>query len=179
MTLVADNPITPIRYGAESTIPYLDPYVIQFKPAHGWTRAWTILDDHRGFKRLPQFRDWTKQDHVREMQYARDVAERIRTAYYAAYQLAETTYGDHGPLISGVGRDHFPEVVKTTLRMLIQRANYEEQRAFAHWRAAGRTRARWINERDARGAACTCGWSADDDTDHESWCPARDARRRG
>jgi hypothetical protein len=150
MSIVSANPDKPIRRGIESTIPYQDPYAIQFKPAHGWTRAWTILDDHRGFKRLAQFRTWGKARHVTEAIHARDVAEYITRAYQLAMDHALHTYGHDGALIAGIGRDHFPEATKTTLRTLIQRANYEESRAFAHWRAAGRTRARWIAERDAR-----------------------------
>lgn len=147
MGLVSANPDQPIRYGAESTIPYEDPYSIRFKPAKGWNGSWTILDDHRGFKRLAQFREWSKARHLQESIHAKHCSEVIRTAYDACWIDALDTYGNHGSLVSGIGRDHFPEATKTTLRTLIQRAEFEDARAFAHWRAAGRTRARWINER--------------------------------
>lgn len=150
MSIVKANPNQPISYGdTDGVIPYMDPYSIRFKPAHGWARAWTILDDHRGFKRLAQFHTWTKDRHLQESQHARECATAIREAYDTCWINALDTYGNHGSLISGIGRDHFPEATKITLRTLITRVNFEEARAFAHWRAAGRTRARWINEHDA------------------------------
>ncbi len=36
--------------------------------------------------------------------------------YDAMLRDALAAYGDHGPLVSGAGRDHFPESVKDVLR---------------------------------------------------------------
>ena len=36
---------------------------------------------------------------------------------------ALATYGDHGPAISGCGRDHFPEHVKNQLRLLARQVS--------------------------------------------------------
>jgi len=63
---------------------------------------------------------------------------------------AATEYGDHGPLISGVVRDHFPLHVKTALRLLARRAGDRLERSRERWRAAGRKRATWFRAKDAR-----------------------------
>ena len=48
------------------------------------------------------------------------------------------TYGDYGPLVSGVVRSHFPEEVRDALRWLAHRATRERDRARTHWKAAGK-----------------------------------------
>lgn len=47
-------------------------------------------------------------------------------------------YGDHGPLISGVVRDHFPELLKNRLRDLARERTRCLDRAVVCWRASGR-----------------------------------------
>ena len=44
---------------------------------------------------------------------------------------ALTKYGDHGPLISGIIRDHFPDITKKTLRKLRDFKNYAVDMGFA------------------------------------------------
>lgn len=122
---------------------YTHPYDLRFKPCRGWTRAITLLDDHRLFRSLPQFATWTKADHVREAEYALRASVRVYEVYYATVRDAEQTYGNHGPLISGIVRDHFPEELKDTLRELCRRGNRERNRSYTHWRAAGRTVGTW------------------------------------
>lgn len=122
---------------------YVHPYDIYFKPAYGWTRNIRLLDEPRLFKRFEQFRSWTRADHVREAEYAARTADRLLSVYYAMVRDAEQTYGSHGPLISGIVRDHFPVEVKDTLRETISRANRERDRGWVHWRAAGRKVETW------------------------------------
>lgn len=122
---------------------YRYPYRITFKPCYKWTKQITILDEPRLFRMFPQFATWTKADHVREAEYAARAADRLLAAYYGMVRDAEQTYGSHGPLISGIVRDHYPHEVKDTLRETISRANRERDRGWAHWRAAGRTVATW------------------------------------
>lgn len=122
---------------------YTHPYDLYFKPAYGWTKQIRILDEPRLFRQFPQFATWTAADHVREAEYAARTADRLLSAYYGMVRDAEQTYGSHGPLISGIVRDHFPQEVKDTLRETISRANRERDRGWAHWKAAGRRVHTW------------------------------------
>ena len=122
---------------------YRYPYRITFQPCYKWTRQITILDEPRLFRMFPQFATWTKEDHVREATHAARAADHLLKAYYAMVQDAEKAYGSHGPLISGIVRDHYPTEVKDTLRETISRASRERDRGWAHWRAAGRTLGTW------------------------------------
>lgn len=42
----------------------------------------------------------------------------VSRGHNAVLSEALSTYGDHGPDVSGVGRDHFPEPIKAHLRAL-------------------------------------------------------------
>ena len=138
------NPHTNIRtLDQTSTIPYRHPYDIHFQPCHGWTRAITLLDDHRLFRRFPQFASWTKADHVREALYAKATARALDVARIELSTRALSDYGDQGPDISGCVRDHFPTEVQDTLRTLAHKAAREIARSATHWKAAGRTMATW------------------------------------
>lgn len=52
---------------------------------------------------------------------------------------ALATYGDHGPQISGVIRNHFPEEIKTELRKLAKEITYLSDLAF-HYKKPKRVR---------------------------------------
>lgn len=145
MCIVRANPETAVRRLPDDSgiVPYLDPYAVRFKPCYGWTRAITLLDDPRLFSRFPQFRAWSKVDHLRESAYARTVASELESTYGRLVSAALDTYGDHGTLISGCVQDHFPEVVKDTLRTLAYRASKEFSRSLTHWYAAGRRSSTW------------------------------------
>jgi hypothetical protein len=58
----------------------------------------------------------------------------------------EAIYGDHGPLVSGVVREHFPEEVKDRLRRLARAASGSSF-AYSLWRATGATATTYHRER--------------------------------
>lgn len=66
---------------------------------------------------------------------------RIRAAYISAACAAEARYGSHGPLVSGVVREHFPPSVKDRLRKLAHADTRGRDFAFALVRATGRSNA--------------------------------------
>ena len=53
-----------------------------------------------------------------DSQHYFEVAAAVSRAHRDKLNAALLEYGDHGPLVSGVGRDHFPEDVKEELRSL-------------------------------------------------------------
>lgn len=55
-------------------------------------------------------------------------------------------YGDHGSLISGCVRDHFPLGVKDTLRNLAYTATNYRYQSQAAWRASGRRASTFIRD---------------------------------
>ena len=136
------NPDKPISYGS-GDLPYVSPYDIKFRPCLGWTSQRTPLDDHRLLLRLPQFQSWTRAEHAREALYAMGTARMYATLYHQMVARALEAYGDHGSLVSGVVRDHFPIEVQASLRELISRVNREHDRSLVHWRAARRTLITW------------------------------------
>jgi len=148
MAMYQSNPSEPISYGTAGH-PYIAPYDVRFKPCHGWTRSITILDDHRLFKRLPQFASWTRDQHLAEANTAMEQASTLDCAYARLVTFALATYGDHGPLISGVIRDHFPVETKSILRTLCHGASRERARSLAHWQASRRTVANWRKWKDS------------------------------
>lgn len=48
------------------------------------------------------------------------------------------TFGDHGPLISGVVRDHFPDAIKDRLRFYARLIGEQTDQAVRLWQQAGR-----------------------------------------
>jgi hypothetical protein len=53
-------------------------------------------------------------------------------------RAAFDTYGDHGPLISGCERDHFPAPVKRMLQRYAVAQGDASDTAYSLWRSAGR-----------------------------------------
>lgn len=53
-----------------------------------------------------------------DSQHYFEVAAAVSRAHRDKLNAALNEYGNHGPLVSGVGRDHFPEDVKEELRSL-------------------------------------------------------------
>lgn len=105
-----------------------------------WNRSATVTDDHRLFHRLPEFDGWTSAQHETAARDYITAAIEHQKHYRAYASEAFKTYGDgNGVLISGVLRDHFPEEVKTILRTHAHGKTDCHDRAFAHWRAAGKT----------------------------------------
>jgi hypothetical protein len=81
---------------------------------------------------------WTKADHEAAARELVARAKGIRSHYHALIARAEKQYGDYGPLVSGVIREHFPTATKTRLRSLAHDLTRTLDAAGAHWRAAGR-----------------------------------------
>lgn len=69
--------------------------------------------------------------HSRFRQHARD----IRAAFLI--------YGDHGPVVSGCVRSHFPEAIKDTLRKRFRTAHEDLEISLAYWKLAGRRTRTW------------------------------------
>ena len=93
--------------------------------------------------RIPHFRTWPKAQHVAFAVRMIAVARTREAAYQCLVGEALRQYGDHGSLISGVIRDHFPPEVKTNLRRLARRYSHASEVSRAHWRAAGRRLETW------------------------------------
>lgn len=121
-----------------------DPYKRLFKVAK-WNRLIPVTDDHRLFARLPEFAGWTKAKHE---QVARDYfnISRIEEGMYGELiSLGLRLFGDgNGVLISGVYREHWPELFKADLRQLAHSYREYSSRSLVHWRAAGKRRETWI-----------------------------------
>lgn len=63
--------------------------------------------------------------------------------------LAEEQFGPgDGRFISGIVRSHFPDHIKDRLRGYAEMVGTYLDASLRSWRAAGRTRATWIREKD-------------------------------
>lgn len=123
---------------------YTDPYSVKFKgDALGWNRLITLQDDHRLFKRLPQFAHWTKADHIRASETARAMANVLRAAHLQLVQFGCREYGMNGPIISAGFHDDWPGELKTTVRSLAHKYDRQMAISLTHWRAAGKTHKTW------------------------------------
>lgn len=60
----------------------------------------------------------SKEAHRQRAEYFRDVSARLGKAWDELVDTCVQLYGDHGPLVSGVYRDHFPREAKDRLRFL-------------------------------------------------------------
>lgn len=78
----------------------------------------------------------------------------LRTAYWYSRehsrvaQEAIDKYGYHGPLISGVIQEHFPEEIKEYLRYLAYSVGGMLESSRGHWLRSGRRLNTWIKEKD-------------------------------
>jgi len=66
--------------------------------------------------------------------------EKVREKYNRLVRESEAKYGSHGPLVSGVVREHFPAGVKARLRALVNDMNALGGAALTHHRGTGRRR---------------------------------------
>mgnify|MGYP001585749417 CR=1 FL=1 len=104
----------------------------------GYTGPANILMSGDGSLTRRMFPSWSKQDHLDAARYHAYAADRDATWHGQEMADAYEKYGESGPLISGVGQDHFPEEVKNSLRFLAQRGSAHTSAAYAHWKAAGK-----------------------------------------
>jgi len=124
----------------------LDPYRRGFAVPK-WNRSATVVDVPRLFAQLPEFAGWGADQHYRQSLMLCAAAETNRIRYQDAIRDAERTYGDHGPLISGVVRDHFPGPVKDQLRAYVRVIQDQQDQSLAHWVASGRRAHTWRETR--------------------------------
>ncbi len=80
-------------------------------------------------------------------------AYHYRRAHYRLTAWAEARFGSHGPLISGVVREHFPDPVKDALRRLARLETHTMDASRKAWRTAGKQRATWFRMVDGLGRA--------------------------
>lgn len=113
---------------------------------------------NREFRHLPRVHDSLGRANL-----VRAARVHLRNAYACSRahsnlaQWAEAKFGDHGALISGVVRDHFPPQVKAALRALAHRVGTELDDSRNAWWSACRRHSTWMREkeltiaRDGRG----------------------------
>lgn len=75
------------------------------------------------------------ETHAREMAL---VARQLDHAITELTRRALLHYGDHGPLVSGIVRAHFPNAVKHRLRKLHALRNEAWDESMHSWRSSGR-----------------------------------------
>lgn len=128
-----------------------DPYRRSFSVPK-WSRAVRVTDEPRLFRRLPEFATWTKDRHYQMALEYLAIAGATRRMYQDAIDLACELYGNGtGILISGIYRDHFPEPMKVSLRVLARELSESHDRSLAHWLASGRRVHTWRDARDRSG----------------------------
>jgi hypothetical protein len=91
------------------------------------------------------FRGWTPADHEVAIARAVDLANAAAHRYNRALAVAYRIYGERGPLISGVGQDHFPAEVKEGLRASLRAHGDAQMAAEVHWLAAHGRRRRFAD----------------------------------
>jgi hypothetical protein len=110
---------------------------------YGWTVPVTPLQEYR------LLRHWMGRDEHRKAARALLYkAATTKAAYSAFADECLGTFGDHGPLISGVLRDHFPPAAKDRLRALARGFADCYSASLAHWQASGRRVHTWRRLRD-------------------------------
>jgi len=120
-------------------------------PAYGelhkfpkWNRLVTVLDEPRLMRRVMPFAAMSSEEHrQRAEDFARKAGEFL-DRHAALVDEALAKYGDHGSLISGVIRDHFPDDVKDQLRYFAHGGSYLADASVAHHLASG-ARKPWRN----------------------------------
>lgn len=93
---------------------------------------------------------WTQAEHDAAARAWIEVAERLTRGWQSRVTFARAAFGDHGALVSGVDRDHYPGDVKDVLRELARARAFAEDASLAHWiGGAGRRSATWRQMRAA------------------------------
>jgi hypothetical protein len=110
-----------------------------------WNIEPTVLQEPRLFKRV--FPELTKEDHIALAKKFQAKARTVDSQWYKNVDRAVKLYGEHGPYISGIYREHFPETKKEVLRRLAHGASLLYKAAHAHWDASGK-RSSTIPNRD-------------------------------
>jgi len=74
----------------------------------------------------------SKHGNELKVDHFEDLARKLKDEWDDVVSLAAKEYGDHGSLISGVYRDHFPDDVKDRLRFLASTAGASLASRAAH-----------------------------------------------
>jgi hypothetical protein len=74
----------------------------------------------------------SKDAHRQRAEYFERLREELRTTYDDLVKYACETYGDYGPLVSGIVHDHFPVSIKNRLRFLSHAKNMVSDAARLH-----------------------------------------------
>lgn len=98
----------------------------------------------------------TKAEHLDHQEFAKRHAEQLlvlaRETANCRGELviaAERLYGDHGSLIAGVHRDHFPDDVKTVLRDMAMKFGPMIEESLRLWtKVAGKRRRTWMRKKE-------------------------------
>ena len=114
---------------------HADPYRRRFHVPK-WNGAVRVTQVPSLFGRLPEFAGWTRVQHKAEAIRLLQASRVQDGIYQRKVRIALKRYGNHGPLICAVVRDHFPESVKVQLRMAYGITELQD-RSLAHWQAAG------------------------------------------
>lgn len=75
--------------------------------------------------------------HASTRRYWQEIEALASAVYGEAVDAAEATYGSHGPLVSGVVREHFPKAVKDDLRKLAHLITDAGEAVDLHRKASG------------------------------------------
>ena len=119
-----------------------DPYRRKFTSPR-WTRLVTVLDEPRLMNRLPEFAEFDKARHMEVSREYLELAHAYQDIVAILTDRAFQLYGDHGPLISGCVREHFPDATKDVLRVHNHGASDFASKSLTHWLAAGKHLAMW------------------------------------
>ena len=74
----------------------------------------------------------SKNAHRQRAEYFTELYHELGLTHNQLGTLAGQTYGDHGPLVSGIVHNHFPESVKDRLRFLSSAKNLAGDAARLH-----------------------------------------------
>lgn len=104
----------------------------------GWNRPVTVLDDIPALTKR-SFPGWTQMDHIEAAGAHAGARDFLAEQHGQLIRKAYAKYGEKGPLISGIGQEHFPERIKHDLRGMAHLASRHHEASVAHWHAAKRT----------------------------------------
>lgn len=108
-----------------------------------WNTEPNTLMEYRLMRRMPEFRGWSKVQHVSAALQWAYVAAVAVARHQHLLRIGETAYGTDGALIAGGFREHWPDDVKDQIRAIARYASFADSASLAHWRTAGRTDGTW------------------------------------
>lgn len=108
-----------------------------------WNRLVTARDVYQVLRRLPEFQGWTKAQHIDEALTFRYVHIVQSGEWLKLVRKAEADYGNHGSLIAGGLREHWPTSTKDRIRFHAHASDWAADVSMAHWQAGGRRSHTW------------------------------------